>query len=126
MHRQSTAFSAAGRASHLPSSASTAAALAKLAEKKKEFDAVSALERASSSYLERIQQVADDCEVMADAGQIHGEVLAQWPIMFEILGQFLSSAQQLQDDGAETDVDSVGQRLVRVPIEDLQKATERT
>jgi DASH complex subunit DAD2 len=56
---------AASRVSHAPS----AAAAAKLIEKKKEFDAVSALERASAQYLERITALADDCEVMADAGR---------------------------------------------------------
>lgn len=57
------------RASHIQSSVSSAAAAAKLTEKKKEYDAVSALERASASYLERMQELAADCEVMADAGQ---------------------------------------------------------
>jgi DASH complex subunit DAD2 len=47
----------------------TAAAAAKLLEKKKEFDAVSALERASALYLERIEGIGDDCDIMADAGQ---------------------------------------------------------
>lgn len=65
--RQSVAYGS--RASQVPSSASSAAALAKLIEKKKEFDAVHALERASTQYLERIQELADDCEVIADAGQ---------------------------------------------------------
>ena len=60
---------AASRASHLPSAAPSAAAAAKLIEKKKEFDAVSALERASALYLERISALADDCVVMADAGE---------------------------------------------------------
>lgn len=60
----------ANRTSHLalPQSNSAAAA-AKLLEKKKEFDAVSALERASTLYLERIEGFSDDCDVMADAGQ---------------------------------------------------------
>jgi len=60
---------AASRASHLPSGVSSSAAAAKLAEKKKEFDAVSALERTSTLYLERITALAEDCEVMADAGR---------------------------------------------------------
>ncbi|EFI28178.1 hypothetical protein CC1G_14205 [Coprinopsis cinerea okayama7 len=114
--RPSMAYS---RVSYLPSSVSSAAAVAKLAEKKKEFDAVSALERASTQYLERIMELADDCEVMADAGQVHGQVLAQWPKMFEILSQFLSARQQLQEEGA-TETSIMGERLVRLPIEELK------
>lgn len=60
---------AAHRASHLPSASTSAAAAAKLVEKKKEYDAVAALERASALYLERISALAQDCEVMADAGR---------------------------------------------------------
>lgn len=44
------------------------AAIAKLLEKKKEYDAVSALERASALYLQRIDGFAEDLDVMADAG----------------------------------------------------------
>lgn len=45
------------------------AATTKLLEKKKEYDAVAALERASALYLQRIDGLADDLDVMADAGQ---------------------------------------------------------
>jgi len=41
----------------------------KLLEKKKEYEAVAALERASALFVKRIEGLADDCEVMADAGQ---------------------------------------------------------
>lgn len=81
------------------------AALLKLNEKKKEFDAVAALERTSSAYLERISGLADDCDVMALAGEgmsvmhvclnvnahgylVHGQVSEQWPRMFHILNLF--------------------------------------
>jgi hypothetical protein len=47
----------------------SSAAMAKLIEKKKEFDAVAALERASALYLQRIEALGDDCEVMAKAGE---------------------------------------------------------
>jgi hypothetical protein len=61
---------AANRASHAaPLLTNSAAAAAKLLEKKKEFDAVSALERASALYLERIEGIGEDCDIMADAGQ---------------------------------------------------------
>jgi len=51
----------------VPGSAS-APTSAKLIEKKKEYEAVSALERASALYLERIEALAEDCDIMADAG----------------------------------------------------------
>jgi hypothetical protein len=60
---------AANRATHTAPPQTNAAAAAKLLEKKKEFDAVSALERASSLYLERIEGIGEDCDIMADAGQ---------------------------------------------------------
>ncbi|KAJ2916312.1 hypothetical protein MD484_g4084, partial [Candolleomyces efflorescens] len=115
---------AASRASHLPSAAPSVAAAAKLIEKKKEYDAVSALERASALYLERISALADDCEVMADAGEAHGQVLAQWPRMFEVLGQFLATRQQLEGDEAPSDAPIGGERLVRLPIDELEKEAE--
>ncbi|KAF6760085.1 hypothetical protein DFP72DRAFT_1166352, partial [Ephemerocybe angulata] len=114
---------AASRASHIPSAPSAAAA-AKLVEKKKEFDAVCALERASALYLERITALAEDCEVMADAGRVHGQVLAQWPRMFEILSQFLASRQQFEEEDAPPSEAIGGERLVRLPIDELEKAPE--
>ena len=47
----------------------SAAAMNKLLEKKKEYEAVAALERASALFVNRIEGLADDCKVMADAGQ---------------------------------------------------------
>ena len=44
-------------------------ALARLLEKKKEFHAVSALEKASALYLERIEGLKEDCDIMANAGE---------------------------------------------------------
>jgi DASH complex subunit DAD2 len=43
--------------------------MAKLLEKKKEYDAASALERASALYLQRIEALGEDCEIMAKAGE---------------------------------------------------------
>jgi len=136
----------------------SAATLSKLTEKKKEYDAVSALERASALYLERLEALGDDYDVMADAGEgkalsshslqqlndfpVHGQVLAQWPKMFQILSQFCTHwivlswcfANQTsflvlsKDDGGYETNDHVqplqteGQRLIRVPIETLQEA----
>ena len=59
---------AVSRQSQLPGSVSSAAATAKLLEKKKEFEAVAALEKASTQFLKRIEQLGDDFDVMADAG----------------------------------------------------------
>ncbi|KAG0695925.1 hypothetical protein DFH29DRAFT_1005005 [Suillus ampliporus] len=79
---------APNRISHTASQANSAAAISRLQEKKKEFEAVAALERASALFLKRIEGLADDCEVMADAGQVHGQVLEQWPLMFQTLSLF--------------------------------------
>ncbi len=65
MLRQSVA---PNRASQAPN-VNSAAAIAKQREKKKEFEAVSALERASAQYLERINSLAGDFDVMADGGE---------------------------------------------------------
>jgi hypothetical protein len=66
--RQSVAPSRISQSASLANS-NNAAAMSRLQEKKKEFEAVSALERASALFLKRIEGLADDCEVMADAGQ---------------------------------------------------------
>ncbi|TFK44504.1 hypothetical protein BDQ12DRAFT_673117 [Crucibulum laeve] len=115
---------APNRASQGPVHVNSTAATAKLLEKKKEFDAVSALEKASSLYLKRIESLAEDCDIMADAGQIHGQVLDQWPKMFQILSLFLASREETAKIGDEFSASSSteGQRLIRIPIEDLQPA----
>jgi hypothetical protein len=59
---------ASNRLSHAAPQAASAA-ISRLNEKKKEYEAVSALERASSLFLQRIDGLGDDCDVMADAGQ---------------------------------------------------------
>lgn len=62
---------APNRASHAASSLHqppNPAALARLQEKKKEFEAVNALEKASSTFVKRIEGLGDDCDVMAEAG----------------------------------------------------------
>ncbi|KAF8160921.1 hypothetical protein B0H34DRAFT_698697 [Crassisporium funariophilum] len=122
---------APGRASQAASSsqANSSAAFAKLLEKKKEYDAVSALERASALYLERIEALGEDCDIMANAGEVHGQVLAQWPKMFQILSQFLASRESFEALGSEDPplLGPEGQRLVRIPVDELQQARhERT
>ncbi|KXN90146.1 hypothetical protein AN958_04636 [Leucoagaricus sp. SymC.cos] len=111
-----------GRSSHASSQSSqgtSSAAMAKLIEKKKEYDAVSALEQASALYLQRIEALGEDCELMAKAGEVHGQVLKQWPRMFQILSLFLASRgkQEGEEDSSE------GQRLVRLPLDELQQQT---
>ena len=67
------------RASHAPGPLSqqqqqqqqqppSAALLARLADKKKEFETVDALERAGTLFRRRLEGLADDCEEMAEAG----------------------------------------------------------
>jgi DASH complex subunit DAD2 len=65
--RPSTASHRASQAAN--SQANLAAAAAKLVEKKKEYDAVAALDRASQLYLERIEGLTEDCFTMAQAGE---------------------------------------------------------
>jgi len=120
--RQSVAPS---RVSQTPHPSSTAA-LAKLLEKKRECDAVSALEKATALYLERIEGLGEDCDIMANAGEVHGQVLAQWPKMFQILSQFLSVRDSFDADsnGKMSLSTEEGQRLVRIPIDELQQDKE--
>jgi len=66
--RQSIAPTRISQSGSLAQSNNTAA-ISRLQEKKKEFEAVAALERASALFLKRIEGLADDCDVMADAGQ---------------------------------------------------------
>ncbi|TCD64867.1 hypothetical protein EIP91_003533 [Steccherinum ochraceum] len=108
-----------GRQSQLPSHPANAALAAKLLEKKKETEAIMALEKASGRFLERMEDLANDFDVIADAGKVHGEVLEQWPNMFRILGLFLASRQR-QAESDEQSSEQSGERLVRVPIEDLR------
>ncbi|KAH9062368.1 hypothetical protein EDB87DRAFT_1682030 [Lactarius vividus] len=107
--------------------------LAGLNQKKKEAEAVDALQRASALFLQRLEGLGDDCEAMADAGAVLGEVLAQWPQMFRILNLFLAArgglATYAEGAGMETDTDPSplppGERLVRVPIDELQQAEQK-
>ncbi|KAI0686757.1 hypothetical protein C8T65DRAFT_143826 [Cerioporus squamosus] len=109
------------RHSQLPRSASSASAAAKLAEKKKEFEAVAALERASASFVRRIEDLGDEFDVMADAGIVHGEVLEHWPNMFGILNLFLSQREQRRGEDEDASATTAGERLVRVPLDDLRR-----
>ncbi|KAJ3559370.1 hypothetical protein NM688_g389 [Phlebia brevispora] len=98
----------------------------KLLEKKKEFEAVQALERASAKFLKRMEDLGDDFDVIADAGTVCGQVLEQWPNMFRILNLFLSSRETNPESDEAGEGSTVGQRLVRVPIEELQHGERHT
>lgn len=148
---------ATSRQSQAPGAIASAAATAKLLEKKKEYEAVAALERASAQFLKRIEDIADDFDVIADAGigertvslgvawsrtrVVHGQVLEQWPNMFRILslfctlyppleccrsdrGEVSQREQQTEDESAPAP--TTGERLVRVPIEELRQAETKT
>ncbi|KAI9068362.1 hypothetical protein FKP32DRAFT_1561764 [Trametes sanguinea] len=115
---------AASRQSQAPGAIASAAATAKLLEKKKEYEAVAALERASAQFLRRIEDLGEDFDVIADAGVVHGQVLEQWPTMFRILSLFCgvakAAAPRRERARART-----GERLVRVPIEELRQAESK-
>ncbi|PSR88590.1 hypothetical protein PHLCEN_2v5117 [Hermanssonia centrifuga] len=113
------------RQSHLPPQAVNAAAQAKYLEKKKEFEAAQALEKASTQFLKRIEALGDDFDVMADAGTVHGQVLEQWPNMFRILSLFLASREGASETVQPSDDLVAGERLVRVPIEELKSGEQR-
>lgn len=74
--RQSVALNRASHAQALASQANNPATVHRLLEKKKEYEAVAALERASALFVKRVEGLADDCQVMADAGQ--GESACTW------------------------------------------------
>ena len=68
--RKSSIYSA--RQSHagsLSSQAANAQLKAKVLEKRKEHDALLALERMSAEYVRRLEAIDLDCNVMADAGK---------------------------------------------------------
>ncbi|KAH9858544.1 hypothetical protein C2E23DRAFT_716740 [Lenzites betulinus] len=114
---------AASRQSQAPGAIASAAATAKLLEKKKEYEAVAALERASAQFYKRIEDIGDDFDVIADAGIVHGQVLEQWPNMFRILSLFLAQRQHAEGEAAPAP--TTGERLVRVPIEELRQAESK-
>ncbi|KZP08422.1 hypothetical protein FIBSPDRAFT_761336 [Athelia psychrophila] len=126
--RQSVAPS---RTSHAASSLHqppNPAALARLQEKMKEYETVSALEKASALFVKRVEGLGEDCEDMAAAGVVHGQVLEQWPNMFRILGLFLEKREQHAEPGENASAEDgppasdEGSRLVRIPIDELQAA----
>ena len=59
---------APSRQSQLLGSVASAAAAARLVEKKKEFESIQALEKASAQFLKRMEALGNDFDVMADAG----------------------------------------------------------
>lgn len=70
--RQSSAYSSAGRPSHIGSITSQNVnpnSSVKILEKRKEFEALQALERTSAEYVRRMKALAIDCKVMTDSGK---------------------------------------------------------
>ncbi|KAI6122498.1 hypothetical protein EDD16DRAFT_1691828 [Pisolithus croceorrhizus] len=100
---------APNRMSQTASQVTNAIAMNRLLEKKKEYDAVAALERVTGLFLSRIEGLADDCEV-----------LEQWQNMFRILDLFLAGRQQHGVDDSVVSDSAPGERLVRVPLDELQ------
>ncbi|KAK7037574.1 hypothetical protein VNI00_011066 [Paramarasmius palmivorus] len=117
--RPSTIGNRSSYAPGVSSQANSAANLAKLLEKKKEYEGVAALDKASTAFLERITGLMEDADVMANAGEALGQVLEQWPKMFQILNLYLSSRADASE-GQETESEQ-GQMLVRIPIDELQQ-----
>ena len=146
---------APSRQSQLLGSVASAAAAARLVEKKKEFEAVAALERASAQFLNRIEELGNDFDVMADAGigehpvSLHTRSLSNtfhhstWPstgavaqyvsytehVSYAILASsdnpyssYIAVAQREQGvDGENASSGTTGERLVRVPVEELRQ-----
>ena len=67
--RPSTIGNRSSYAPGVSSQANSAANLAKLLEKKKEYEGVAALDKASTAFLERITGLMEDADVMANAGE---------------------------------------------------------
>jgi hypothetical protein len=57
------------RPSVVPGRPSPAVSSARLLEKKKEFEAVTAFETASTLFLQRMEGLGEDFDIMADAGE---------------------------------------------------------
>ena len=58
---------ASNRASYMTSAGGSATA--RLMEKRKEHDAVMALDKVSGELVDRLEGLGEDCEIMADAGK---------------------------------------------------------
>lgn len=69
MRRSSVHPTRASHAGSLAPQTSQSALLAKVEEKKKEADALTALEKLSAEYVRRLSAIDYDCMVMADAGK---------------------------------------------------------
>jgi hypothetical protein len=90
---------ASNRISHiagLTSKAPNPAATLKLLEKKKEFDAVSALEKATELFLDRIENFGENCDIMANAAE--GELYEHFTSHFE--AEFVWTSSSWPSPGA--------------------------
>ncbi|GJJ06593.1 hypothetical protein Clacol_000786 [Clathrus columnatus] len=88
------------RASHFGTGVSSAT---RFAEKKKEYDAVKALEKTTSELVERLDALGDDSEIMADSGRV------------------ASRASTGNDEEHASEQPSKAERLVRLEIAALDQ-----
>ena len=79
--------SAQPRASHIPYGTAQSQR-DKCLEKRKELEAVSALERASAHFLTHLESLAANTELSAEGAKAMGNVMAQWPNMFRLVSLF--------------------------------------
>ncbi|EJD49552.1 hypothetical protein AURDEDRAFT_161109 [Auricularia subglabra TFB-10046 SS5] len=116
MQRPSASSRPSSRASYLPVSGSTSgqSAQAKLAEKKKEYEALAALERASAEFRQRLDALSAQGDIMADGVETLGEVLSNWPNMFKLVNLFVDPEQQASDQPTEAN------RLVRLSVDAVE------
>jgi len=96
-------------------------------EKKKELEAIIALESASADFASRFQALQSDMDVVAEAANVHGSVLAHWPHMFNLVRLFLNHPESPPVESGTVPATQgestmqTGERLVRVPIDGLLK-----
>ncbi|KAF8590945.1 hypothetical protein K439DRAFT_1328335 [Ramaria rubella] len=110
---------ASSRASHV---GSAGLSTARLVEKRKEYDAVMALDKVSAELVERLEALGEDCEIMANAGQVHGTVLEHWSKMFGIINLVVAS-HETESDNTEgsSKPPATAERLVRLEISSLEQ-----
>ncbi|KAF8530472.1 hypothetical protein BU17DRAFT_79253 [Hysterangium stoloniferum] len=112
---------ASTRASHM-GAAGGLSSTARLMEKKKEYEAVLALDKVSAELVERLEALGDDCQIMADAGEIHGSVLEHWSRMFGIINLVVCSREAEGTNAkSASKPPPTAERLVRLEIAALEQ-----
>ncbi|KAF9650569.1 hypothetical protein BDM02DRAFT_1323337 [Thelephora ganbajun] len=108
MHRQSIA----SRSQFSQSSAQIATAQA-LRNKKKEYEAISALEQSCAELIVTLEEMATDLNTTAEATIAIGKAMEHWTDMFQILSISLEAL-------SAQDQPSPPNRLVRLSLDGLQ------